>query len=983
MSGSRLPAWLLFAALSLQEPRNLLVNGAIEGPRGWSSTDNATGGGADFRVDRDAGASAEGSLSISNEEAGDRTPHNWRQMVDLPEEEKPSRLELSAMVRVAGSGPGSEACVIANLYDAQGTATGHVRCPEVRADSDWQRIDTVFDVAPHVVQVHVMAYLVGQGTAWFDDLALLSTDRPVSTPGAGPASSPKFEDLARGCAADLPWVFDGAEALARARAEQKPVLCYVRCTDDREHFEALQGSIRADSVSFQDDGYAKDVLFRAGPLSEPEIRSLVERRFVPLALAYILGDHTYGQDLPPHWGTTGEREGLLFTGSAEGHARSGSLSISNTDPDDRDPHNWTQAFDPRGVLELPAELELRVSMKTAGLEQGCEAGVMVQCWRGEELLHTGRVPELFQDSGWVRKSARFTVPDGTDSVRVRAYLVGRGSAWFDDLEIRPAKGGGENRLQNGALDELSGETLGGLAISPREVTAPALVALAPDGRVVRKLHRFGALPSALVERWLRGVLAELGLSSSASDLGELLLEGELERVLAATQAARGEEERVLRARALLRSGELASARKTLEGLASPAAALARGRTALAAGDWARAEEELAPAAETDEPESREEARFWRAWCLERQGDFQGARAAWTELAGESNFGRRAAVALLESPRLSLALSVRAWPASDELPETTEVGSPLPLDAGQSLTALLELQNADGSFGDHRSFGGQDPADPAITALAVDALRAWHGKAPAALKKRMAEARERAVEYLARWSRGPAGLDAFNDAYALMTLVAEDEHDAARAVLQRLTASQLPDGNWTIYHAARPASFNTALSVQALLSAKHARLEVDEKSLQRGVAALAAMRAPSGLFPYSTAEGHEWMTTDHASIARDPLCEDVLLQAGKGSKESLAGALERYRRHGRELRLPTKRLYDYFNSRGHGGYYFFFAHRNAVEAAQRFAGPRDAKATLELAREAVLSAREGDGTFVDSFSLGRAYGTAMALLILSR
>lgn len=48
----------------------------------------------------------------------------------------------------------------------------------------------------------------------------------------------------------------------------------------------------------------------------------------------------------------------------------------------------------------------------------------------------------------------------------------------------------------------------------------------------------------------------------------------------------------------------------------------------------------------------------------------------------------------------------------------------------------------------------------------------------------------------------------------------------------------------------------------------------------------------------------------------------------------------------------------------------------------FAGPRAKPRRLQVARDAVLSAREWDGTFMDKFLLGRAYGTAMALLVLA-
>ena len=37
---------------------------------------------------------------------------------------------------------------------------------------------------------------------------------------------------------------------------------------------------------------------------------------------------------------------------------------------------------------------------------------------------------------------------------------------------------------------------------------------------------------------------------------------------------------------------------------------------------------------------------------------------------------------------------------------------------------------------------------------------------------------------------------------------------------------------------------------------------------------------------------------------------------------------------------------------------------------------------EVVRKAVLAAREGDGTFMDHYMIGRAYATAQALCILA-
>jgi hypothetical protein len=168
---------------------------------------------------------------------------------------------------------------------------------------------------------------------------------------------------------------------------------------------------------------------------------------------------------------------------------------------------------------------------------------------------------------------------------------------------------------------------------------------------------------------------------------------------------------------------------------------------------------------------------------------------------------------------------------------------------------------------------------------------------------------------------------------------------------------------------------------ALAEAKAAGLKVPKDLIESGAKALEAMRTSAGLFPYSTMTGHEWMTTAHGSIARDALCEHALLLAGRSRKPAIEAALGRFLDHQAELRAPTKKLYDYFNARGHGGYYFFFAHHNARRAAFVLPPPKRAK-VLETIRSEVLAARELDGSWMDHYMIGRAYGTAMALLILA-
>ena len=100
------------------------------------------------------------------------------------------------------------------------------------------------------------------------------------------------------------------------------------------------------------------------------------------------------------------------------------------------------------------------------------------------------------------------------------------------------------------------------------------------------------------------------------------------------------------------------------------------------------------------------------------------------------------------------------------------------------------------------------------------------------------------------------------------------------------------------------------------------------------------------------------------------------------QKNLQAALLRFTQMAHELRKPTKMFFGYFNKRGHGSYFFFYAHHHALRAAELLEDEKLKSRVIKLIRKEVLSAQEYDGTFIDHFLYGRSYGTAMALLILA-
>jgi hypothetical protein len=806
---------------------NLLENGDAEAgsgraPKSWSNTG---GSNARFEWKEVEGGGAKGAgknhvLTISNDAEADRDPHNWRQSIDLPAK-RPARLELRARAKSPRMDEAASACVMAQCWNAEGKASAYAWSDKIEGAGEWRDVSAVFDVPADCKSIQVLAYLVGAGEVWFDDLSLAETGKPPrSSDGRSPDADVKLQALARGAAPGIPWLFDAGAAKKAAAAGDRPILLYVRCIDDDAQLAAAQQELAAASVGFIDDGLRKDVLMRAGPLSDADVVELVKRRFVPLLLTYDLSKHGMG--------------------------------ASNDDP------------------------------------------------------------------------------------------------------------------------------LAALGLKSSEIVTPALLVLDERGKLVHKLHRLGTLNAPLVDSVLRAALDKSGAKAKAAGAAtaeESAAAGELDAAIRLLQGKSEPAAKALLARCLRRKGDLAGAEKALAGVNGGEAELERGRVALARGEWEKALAAL-------EKATSEEGRYWAAFCLDRLGRGEEATKELRELVGESLFGRKAAAALLtEGPRLLLAESPRAIAGLPELPESTE-GLPGTFDPDASLRALMELQRTDGSFVGHLGLW-----DASLTAFALDALDAgaatWGAKLPAATKARAKDSGKRALAWLVEWCKrepNPA-TDPFHQPYVLLTLARLGEKKAVERLVARILQLQQQDGNWTVYGADRPASFNTALAVEALLAAKAAGVGVDAAKLDAGVKALEGMRKKDDLFCYSTKVGHEWMTTPHGSIARDCLCEVALLRAGRKELPKIAAALDRFVEHAHELREPTKRLYDYFDSRGHGGYFFFFAHWHALDAARELPAVRRKKA-VDAIRKEILACREIDGTWVDHAMLGRAYGTAQALKILA-
>lgn len=225
------------------------------------------------------------------------------------------------------------------------------------------------------------------------------------------------------------------------------------------------------------------------------------------------------------------------------------------------------------------------------------------------------------------------------------------------------------------------------------------------------------------------------------------------------------------------------------------------------------------------------------------------------------------------------------------------------------------------------------------------------------------ARAYAVRFLAAWAQRHAG---------------DGEHGPAlRQAVGALFALQPETGAW-FHEYGNP--FATATALQALHDAAALDIELDGQRVAAGLAALAKNRTDEGAFSY----GHTARGKPRASVigsaGRIPLCEFALFLHGKSDQERLGRAVAAGLEH-HPLLAAVRKYDDHADRYGYGGFFFWFDMLARTEAMLHLADAGQRAAAIARQREIVLALPEFDGCFVDSHELGRAYGTAMALLCL--
>jgi hypothetical protein len=520
---------------------------------------------------------------------------------------------------------------------------------------------------------------------------------------------------------------------------------------------------------------------------------------------------------------------------------------------------------------------------------------------------------------------------------------------------------------------------------------PGLVLFTPDGRKVHVIDRLRTFNPDWVRSALVAVLRKADEYNApvGSTVEELLRGGDDE--IALPRATPDQKAWIFR-----HSGRF---REVLD---LPCAPLERGIAYLGLKEFGRAEELLG---KQDTPEALYFLAATRWWMGKEPEDVLRALVAKHP---QSPWAWRAASYLVRDPdglrQSPLAHNFEDFflPPPQGLPRgTAEPAKDPQAVAARALEFLLRAQRSDGSWSDARySYGWagymvrkrvsegllnpdyvtwpdralQPNVFAAITSLAALALLEWRELAPESVDRALL----RAEPYLAdeaHLANGQCEI-CFADAYRLLFFAARKNRPEMNRIVRRLAEEQDREG---FFGHEYPSAFATAAVVRTLIVARGAGAEVPEALLDRAAQALLGSRGDGGRQPYRHETG-KGPSSEKNSMGRAASCELALYECGRGSLKNVSTGVAAYFRH--LERLESVRTCDYHADEELAGFFYFNDVFHTLEAARSLPEPEQGEFLAKF-RAQILSVPEWDGSFLDSHDLGKSYGTAMALLILSR
>jgi hypothetical protein len=414
-----------------------------------------------------------------------------------------------------------------------------------------------------------------------------------------------------------------------------------------------------------------------------------------------------------------------------------------------------------------------------------------------------------------------------------------------------------------------------------------------------------------------------------------------------------------------------------------------------------------------------EAMFWL-------GAFEALRKGvvapptwWAKLVDahpESPWAWKAAANLLKKGAFVFGTERLQWPE----PELVAAVAPLrraPLEASkidrverEAIAYLVHTQRADGTWISPADAFSVDTSlyTPAITAICGASLIPHAPHDPHDPEKDVSHAIERALARILEL-HASGKLDAGTDLAGVYSIWSRtyalrfcarcvrghigDAHELAvtmKALVDSIQKSRHTGGGWPyVFLPGDPggkafdpsASFLTAGVVLALFEARDAGADVSKSVLDDALRFLQRLRQDDGSFRYMPAIPGERVAGAYPEAAgRGPLCALTLLRGGIGDVALVHTTLGSFVAHRTSFAREWRKELCHTSPEGFGAHYIFYDYAFAAEAVRAL--PRDERSAFRAALlEDVLCERLADGSFEDLPTLGRAYGTAMALWTL--
>ena len=373
--------------------------------------------------------------------------------------------------------------------------------------------------------------------------------------------------------------------------------------------------------------------------------------------------------------------------------------------------------------------------------------------------------------------------------------------------------------------------------------------------------------------------------------------------------------------------------------------------------------------------------------------------------------RTASFALWLPCVIALAVDVSAQDDEGFQPED------VPIAIRSGLDYLLNEQNEDGSWGGvvNATFTSSfaNPATYRMWQMGTTAL-ATRSLLESDLGETAHAAVERGLDYLIANAsvKRPAEWDVDNNwaiVYGLDTVARALQHPrykgsakeaelrgAGKTLLEELAKYQSPNGGWGYYSSPmagwRPewaTSFMTGVAVLAMVEAREAGLDVDDKMFKAGIKAVEMTRLPSGAYEYDLRGMPRHLRLESinqikGSLGRIQVCNLALWRTGGDVKmEDLEWGLEQFVKHRKFLVVARNKPIPHEAYYANAAYFYLFGHYYAARVLEVVSPEVRAKWAPHI-QGGFLEARQESGAMWDFWiaSSTKPYGTSFGVMGLA-